>query len=672
MIKRLYYPFSAIVGQARIKEALLLNAVNPRIGGTLMRGEKGSVKSTAVRALINLLGTMRVVKGCSYLCDPEKPAYFCFECSTKSIHGELTTVEVPIPFCNFPLSATEDMVLGGIDFEKAIKTGKKECRPGLLASVNRGILYIDEVNLLNDYLADMILDVSISGVNIIEREGVSSSHTSNFILIGTMNPEEGEIRPQLLDRFGLSVKVESELDPYDRITIMKRREEFDSDPLEFIFQYKDREQELRERIIRAQKLLQKIRLSEANLRNIAEIAKQSSCVGHRAEIFMGRAAKTIASMDDRINVSDNDIIKSAEYVLPHRMRKSDDALEDISDCSSDRKDQSEDKSETILDKERKKLPNSGHPNDGKNSPSDNEKQAEENSQGEVRYNPENNFIFNVGEIFESKTIRARKDRISRKGSGRRSRTKTEQKVGRYIKSSYRNNGADIALDATIRAASVFQKTRKGIYQNNSLNIIIEKEDLRGKSREKKVGNYTLFVVDASGSMGAKQRMIETKGAIMSLLLDAYQKRDRVGMIAFRGDMAECILPPTSSVELAGKLLKDIPVGGRTPLSHAIATTYRILQSSFIKDKTIQPIVVFVTDGKANVSYQGGKAYSESIKFARSLYEKMPVKYVVIDTEPDHIIQLGLAKSLAASLNAEYYKPEELRSDNIAEITKGVL
>ncbi len=634
MPERLYYPFSAIVGQEQMKEALVLNAINLKIGGVLIRGKKGTAKSTASRALRNLLG--------------------------------------PVPFCDLPLSATEDMLLGGIDFEEALKTGKKKFCPGLLAKVHRGILYIDEVNLLNDHLVELILDACGSGVNIIEREGISFVHPSRFILIGTMNPEEGEIGPQLLDRFGLSVEIENERDPLKRIIVIKGREEFDSAPREFISRYEESEKKLKEKIVKARKLLGKTFISEANLRLIAEIVNENNCAGHRAEIIIGRAARTIAAFDNRIEAAACDIKKAAEYALPHRIREKNEPQNP--DRQSQRNSQEKNDSRADSDKDKTKGgSNQSAGNRNKpDAPQDTQDRIGRNNKTQNMPQPQPEFNFDTGEIFNSKTIKTDKDRIFRKGSGRRSRTKTQQKTGRYVKSVYKNKGNDIAIDATIRAASLFQGPRRKTYPENNLKVIIKSDDIRGKVREKKTGNFILFVVDASGSMGAYKRMVETKGAIMSLLLDAYQKRDKVGMIAFRRDRAECILPPTSSIELAGKLLKELPVGGRTPLAHAIALTYKILKINFNKDKTIQPIVIIVTDGKANVPYSGSEAYQEAAEFAGRLYEEIPVKYVVIDTEPQQIIRLGLAGSLAARLNAEYYRPEELREDKILEITKGAL
>lgn len=686
MVERLYYPFTAIVGQEQMKEALLLNAIAPQIGGVLIRGKKGTAKSTASRALRNLMDCMKAVKGCLYLCDPEKPNAFCSECAAKmKRYGELNVEEKPVPFCDFPLSATEDMVLGGIDFEEALKSGQKKFYPGLLAKVNRGILYIDEVNLLNSHLVELILDVCTCGVNQIEREGISFIHPAKFILLGTMNPEEGEIGPQLLDRFGLSVEVENEFDPAKRLAIIKRREEFDKEPRNFVFQYNESENRLKKRIIESRKLLKEIFISESNLKLIVEIVNENNCAGHRAEIIMGRTARAIAALSNRVKIKTCDIKKAAEYALPHRIREKsvppeNEKLNNKQPQENDRqrnnnrpnshkdeKNGNSNKPENKSDNNNT-LSNASKPKNSRN----NKDEIDKNSKAETPSMPQPELNFDIGDIFNSKTIRVNKDRIFRKGAGRRSRTKTQQKIGRYVKSVYKNKGSDIAIDATIRAASVFQKSRREAYPGSDLKIIIKEQDFRGRIREKKTGNFILFVVDASGSMGAYQRMVETKGAIMSLLLDAYQKRDKVGMIAFRRDKAECILPPTSSIELAGKLLKELTVGGKTPLAHAIALTHEILKVSFNKDKTIQPIIIIVTDGKANVPYCKDKACQEAMEFAGYLYEQMPVKYVVIDTEPRQIIRLGLAETLAAKLNAEYYRPEELHSDKILEITKGAL
>ncbi|MEM2351624.1 MAG: ATP-binding protein, partial [Thermoproteota archaeon] len=318
---RYVFPFTAIVGQEKMKKALLLNAINPRIGGVLIRGQKGTGKSTAVRALADLLPEIKVIEDCPFNCNPDNPLEMCDSCYERySMGEELKWIKRKVKIVNLPLNATIDRVVGSLDIKRALKEGIKALEPGLLAEANRGILYIDEVNLLDDYIVDVLLDVAASGINIVERENISVSHPSRFILIGTMNPEEGELRPQLLDRFGLQVEVEAVTDPDLQVEIVKRVEEFESDPLGFIAKYEDKQKELRLRIENARRLLPNVQIPEDLLYEIANICSKLA-VSNRAPIVLVRTAKTIAAFSGREIVKREDIIEAIDLVLPHRMRR---------------------------------------------------------------------------------------------------------------------------------------------------------------------------------------------------------------------------------------------------------------------------------------------------------------------------------------------------------------
>ncbi|MDI6603960.1 MAG: ATP-binding protein [Thermoanaerobacteraceae bacterium] len=318
----MYYPFCAIVGQEKMKKALILNVVNTRLCGVLIRGEKGTAKSTAVRALAELLPEIKVVEGCPFGCDPDNPALMCKDCREKCEKGEeLPAITRKMRVIDLPISATEDRVVGTIDIEKAIKKGEKSFEPGVLAEANRGILYVDEVNLLDDHVVDILLDSAAMGVNIVEREGVSYSHPANFILVGTMNPEEGDLRPQLLDRFGLCVTVEGIEDPKDRVEIIKNTLAFEEDPAKFSEKWEKKQEELRQKIINAKKLLPKVKVDDEMLELIAHISLDMGVDGHRADIIMMKTALTIAAYKGKDNVTEEDVKEAAELVLPHRMRK---------------------------------------------------------------------------------------------------------------------------------------------------------------------------------------------------------------------------------------------------------------------------------------------------------------------------------------------------------------
>lgn len=316
------YPFAAIVGQLDMKLALILNIINPSLGGVLIKGEKGTAKSTAVRALADLLPAMEVAVGCRFQCDPHSAAHLCENCSERKSSGETVTSKfVKMRVVELPVSATEDRVVGTLDIEHAIKEGEKRFEPGILADANRNILYVDEINLLDDHVVDVLLDAAAMGVNTVEREGVSHSHPAKFVLVGTMNPEEGDIRPQLVDRFGLSVTVKGEHDPEQRVEVIKRRLAYEHDSAAFAAQYAGEQQQLAEQIIQARKLLPLIKLPEELLLLTAKLAIVLEVDGHRADITVIKTALTLAAFAGRPTVTADDIRQAAHLALPHRMRR---------------------------------------------------------------------------------------------------------------------------------------------------------------------------------------------------------------------------------------------------------------------------------------------------------------------------------------------------------------
>lgn len=316
------FPFTSIVGQERMKRALILNAVNPRIGGVLIRGERGTAKSTAARALAALLPEVRVVADCRFGCDPDKPTTWCTECRERAAvsGGVLPVTTRHTNFVNLPVSATEDRVVGTLDIEKAIKHGERAFEPGVLAAANRGLLYIDEVNLLDDHVVDLLLDSAAMGVNVVEREGISFAHPSRFILVGTMNPEEGDLRPQLLDRFALSVEIHGLAAPADRMAIMGRTLDYEADPERFRAQWLPKERELGEEIERGREMLEKVEYSRRDLHSIAALTSSLHVDGHRADLVILKTARTHAALVGRAAISPVDIALAAELALPHRVK----------------------------------------------------------------------------------------------------------------------------------------------------------------------------------------------------------------------------------------------------------------------------------------------------------------------------------------------------------------
>lgn len=665
------FPFTALVGQEGLKMGLLLNAINPAIGGMLIRGEKGTAKSTAVRGLANVLPEIEVISGCRFSCDPARPDDFCQECATAE---SLATISRRVRLVNLPLGVTEDRVLGGIDFSRTIKSGEAILQPGLLAEAHRSILYVDEVNLLDDHIVDLILDAAASGRNVIEREGISHNHPAKLILIGTMNPEEGDLRPQLLDRFGLCVEVKASEELDLRIELLIRREEFDQDPESFTIRYKDESQRLRDRIVQAQKRLTQIRFPAHIRMFISELCTSGNVAGHRADLVMEQAARALAAFDGVDQVTNQHISRVAPMVLIHRTR---DAAPPPPENQQPEQQENEESLETDSREETQNEPppqteteESKEQQQKDESQDVTSKQEEEKSNGGQQTTAGEDLVFDIGETFRVKKIAAAKDRLARRGSGRRTRSRISQKQGRYIKATLGpGTGGDIAIDATIRAAAPFQKDRKEKNRNGALAVYLQPSDIRLKVREKKIGNLLLFVVDGSGSMGARGRMTASKSAIMSLLLDAYQKRDKVAMISFRRDKAWLNLPVTGSVELAGKLLAEMPVGGRTPLSAGLSKSVELVRNYLIREPEGKPIVIILTDGKANVSLGEDKPVAEMVRLANGMSQESRVKYIVVDTEEESRVTFGLAKRLASALGADYFKTTDLKAQALVNIVR---
>ncbi len=659
--ERSVYTFSAIVGQERMKRALILNVIDPKLGGVLIRGEKGTAKSTAVRALAHLLPEIDVVKDCPFRCSPIDRHEMCSSCIARLEAGEeFKVTREPMRVVDLPINATEDRVVGTLDIEHVIKEGEKRFEPGVLSEAHRGILYVDEVNLLDDHIVDILLDSAAMGVNIVEREGVSFSHPAHFILVGTMNPEEGELRPQLLDRFGLCAEIEGIKDLKERVEVIKRRKSFEEDPFAFERAWERDDRIIRERILRAKEILSDVFVPDDILELIASICIDCGVDGHRADITLAKAATAFAAYEGRCEVIEDDVRAVAELVLTHRMRKKpfeegkidqnmiDDSIERY---KKNKEDSNDEKSEDEKGR-------------GEIGEGEGEKQGEREE--EAREGGEE--LFPVGDTFRVKPISSKRDRITRNGSGRR--TKTLSKRGRYVRSRIPRGevmGRDVAFDATIRAAcgDPHFKSR----DNEDRAITLHPSDIREKVRERKIGNTILFVVDASGSMGVKERMVAAKGAILSLIKDAYIRRDRVGLVTFRKDRADLLLAPTASVELAEKLLANLPTGGKTPLSHGILKGHQLLKQELLKNRDTSPLMVLISDGRANVSISGKNPIEEAKELAASIVDD-EIGTVLIDTT-EGLLDLGTARELADAFKARYFKLEEMKADAIAGSIRSV-
>ncbi len=683
-INRQILPFTAIVGQEKMKKALILNAINPRIGGVLIRGEKGTAKSTAVRALAELLPEIEIVNGCPFNCNPADTSEMCDICYEHSENGEKLEIATRrARVIDLPLGCTEDRVVGTLDIEKAIKEGIRALEPGILAAANRGILYIDEVNLLDDHVADVLLDSAAMGANIVEREGVSVGHPARFILVGTMNPEEGELRPQLLDRFGLQANVESLSDADARVKIVKVAESFESDPGRCRGEFGGAQMELAESILTAKSLLPDVTISDDLLKTTAEMCIELGVRTHRAEIVITRTAKTIAAFDRRTEVTLNDIKEAMELALPHRMRRKPfeppeldtEKLDEMMDEKEREKDKQEEQQKEDEEEggpqERREQPEHKHEHEHTEG-SEPQDPPDTDDDGEQAQAPES--VFAIGDPIDVNRVRPeeRRDRIHRsKTSGRRIPTLARFNRGRYASHTIPpGKPTDIAIDATIRAAAPHQRNRgAGIAGKNA--VIIESGDVREKIRVGKVSTTTLFVVDASGSMGASNRMESAKGAVMSLLMDSYQKRDRIGMVAFKGDSADVLLPPSQSVDLAFDRLRELPTGGKTPLGAGLNTGLNLLMGEKRRNGETIPIMVLISDGRANVSVSEGAKIKEELLSIAEEARSAGIHVVILDTETVGSsfvkMQLGYCRTIAEHAGGRYFPVDRLSSGEVHDI-----
>jgi magnesium chelatase subunit D len=688
------YPFTALVGQEDLRLALLLNAVSPAVGGVLVRGEKGTAKSTAVRALSVLLPDVTVVPGCRFSCDPAAPDPACPDGPHEPGPGTERAARV----VELPVGASEDRLVGALDIERALAEGVKAFEPGLLAAAHRGVLYVDEVNLLHDHLVDLLLDAAAMGASYVEREGVSVRHASRFLLVGTMNPEEGELRPQLLDRFGLTVEVAASRETDERVEVVRRRLAYDADPAAFACRWAADEDAVRERIGAARRLLPSVRLGDGALRQIAATCAAFEVDGMRADIVMARTATALAAWAGRTVVLAEDVRQAALLALPHRRRRN----------PFDAPGLDEDKLDETLERERGTdgAESEGGPDDGEDdddpdpdgpgggpagpqepegpdgpdgpdSPEAPEDAAPDPSAtGPAQDSPADapapeqpaaagraaageRPAVGAGEPFKARHFDV--PGLGEGAAGRRSRARTAH--GRTTGARRpRGTLTKLHLAATVQAAAPYQRARG----RSGPGLVIRRDDLRQAVREGREGNLVLFVVDASGSMAARQRMTAVKGAVLSLLLDAYQRRDKVGLVTFRGADADLVLPPTSSVDTGAARLEKLPTGGRTPLAAGLLKAREVLRVERLRDASRRPLLVVVTDGRAT---GGPEPVALAARAARLLAAEGTAS-VVVDCESGPV-RLGLAGALARELDGIAVTLDELRADTVSALVKNV-
>ncbi|XRQ16897.1 VWA domain-containing protein [Actinomadura welshii] len=632
-----------------LKLALLLNAVSPRAGGVLVRGEKGTAKSTIVRALAAQLPGVDVVPACRFACDPAAPDPSCPD-GPHDPGGP--AARRPAALVELPVGASEDRLAGSLDVERALTEGVKAFEPGLLAAAHRGVLYVDEVNLLHDHLVDLLLDAAALGTCYVERESVSVRHAARFLLVGTMNPEEGELRPQLLDRFGLTVEVRASRDPRERAEVVRRRLAFEADPAAFAARWADAEAALADRIAAARERLDAVRLPDARLEQIAAVCAGFEVDGLRADLVTANAALAHAAWRGRDEVTTDDVRAAARLALPHRRRRDPFDAPGLDESLLDELLDSTSPDDTPPDG----APPGGAPPDGEPPSGDGPPPASgdgtDDSGAPNAHRPEgarNEAAepepsggpgdAETGPVAAAAAPHAvpllEVPGVGDGAAGRRSRARTARgKVTGARRPAGRLH--DPHVTATLLAAAPHQRTRG----RSGPGLVLRPGDLRESEREGREGNLVLFVVDASGSMAARRRMTAVKTAVLSLLLDAYQRRDKIGMVTFRGRGADLVLPPTSSVEAGAARLRALPTGGRTPLAAGLARAAEVLRAERLRDPARRPLLVVVTDGRATA---GGDVERAAGLLAGTAG-------IVVDCE-DGPVRLGLAGRLAVRLGA---------------------
>ena len=620
------FPFSAVVGNDDLKRALLLNVVEPRIGGVLIRGDRGTAKTTIVRALAALLPTIRTREGCPVACDPtDGPCAIC--------HDAGAVIERAPRIVELPLGATEDRVTGTLDLERALREGERRFEPGILAAANRGMLYIDEVNLLPDHLVDLLLDVAASGTNVVERDGIAVTHPARFILVGTMNPEEGDLRPQLLDRFGLVVEARTPTDPKLRAEVVRRRVMFDSEPKRIRIEYEDREAGVRRTLTRASQDLNNVRVPEPMLALAVDLCIEAQADGLRPDLTVYRTARALAALDGRTEVEQDDVLDAALLALPHRQRRhplQQQRPPSIENLVNSRREPDDEPPPSDGDRAPRPAPNNDGGSDeqpGNDAPED-----DTNDRGGSNAAPERTQRPDAPRAFALPRASAQHARQT----GRHSAT-TESHRGRSVgHTAWDAHSRDIAPLATALAISSTPRAHE-----------LTGDQVRMHRRLAPSRRLVLLLVDRSGSMGARERMAQTKAVLLGMLDDAYRSRDVVALQVFRDEHASILVPPTRHITHIAEVVTNLPTGGRTPIAAALreaanmATTHRLRVGGDV-------LVVVMTDGR----------YRDQIDDAASEVIASGAHALVVDSEPGPI-RLGRARNLASALNAEYVQLEAI-------------